>query len=128
MTAQTTLTGLRVLVVEDDALIGMLMEDSLDDLGCAIVGPTATVAEATNLVESSSVDAVLLDLNLGQGQNAYAFADSLLARGIPFAFVTGQDTSALRSGYQGCATLQKPFRADTLEQLLHRLAAERRQG
>lgn len=60
-----TLSALKVLVVEDEALVSMLVEDMLTDLGCTIVGPAAEIEEALKLATSADIDAALLDVNLG---------------------------------------------------------------
>ena len=87
--ATVDLRGLNVLVLEDEAVIAMLLEDMLVDLGCKVVGPAAKVAEALQLVRSEQIGAALLDLNLGRGETGYPVADALAARAVPFAFVTG---------------------------------------
>jgi CheY-like chemotaxis protein len=122
MSEGNSLAGLRVLVVEDDSLIAMLLEDSLVDLGCAVVGPAATVAGALSLADETPIDVALLDLNLRHGETSYGLVDTLAARAIPVAFVTGYDAGSLRQEYRGWPTLQKPFSSETLESLLARLA------
>jgi CheY-like chemotaxis protein len=115
------LSGLRVLVVEDDALIAMLLEDLLDECGCQVVGPAATIAEAQGLIEAAMFDVALLDLNLGHGETTYDLASRLSVREVPFAFVTGLDAQSLRDPYKTSPTLQKPFRLEELERVLTRL-------
>ena len=70
-----TLSSLKVLVVEDEALVSMLVEDMLTDLGCAIVGPAAEIEEALRLAGSADIDAALLDVNLG-GRPIFPVADA----------------------------------------------------
>jgi|HubBroStandDraft_1064217.scaffolds.fasta_scaffold110012_2 DNA-binding response OmpR family regulator len=125
MPGNPILSGLRVLVVEDDALITMLLEDLLDECGCRVVGPAATVAGAQSLIEDSAFDVALLDLNLGHGQTTYDLAGTLGGRKVPFAFVTGLDALSLRDPYKTSPTLQKPFRMDELERVLVHLVASR---
>jgi DNA-binding response OmpR family regulator len=119
------LSGLRVLVVEDDALITMLLEDLLEECGCQVVGPAATIAEAKSLIEAATFDVALLDLNLGHGQTTYDLAGTLGGREVPFAFVTGLDALSLRDPFKTSTTLQKPFRMDELERVLTQLVASR---
>lgn len=114
--------GLRVLIVEDEIMITMMMEDLLTDLGCEIVGPAADVAAALALIDGQAVSLALLDLNLGHGETGYPVADALAARNIPFAFVTGSGADVLRDPHRGRPTLAKPFRLETLEQLVLTLA------
>jgi CheY-like chemotaxis protein len=119
------LTGLRVLIVEDEQLVAMLIEDFLDELGCKVVGPASTVAETLALIETAQIDLALLDLNLRRGETTYSSADALAARSIPFAFVTGLTAQSLEGSYKGSPTLQKPFRMEDLERVLIDLAASR---
>jgi CheY-like chemotaxis protein len=104
------LNGLRVLVLEDEMFIMVMIEDLLGDLGCRIVGPAATVADA-------------LDLNLGHGETGYPVADLLAERAVPFAFVTGYSADALRPPHAGRPILEKPFWGDSLGNVLRALLA-----
>jgi len=110
--------GRRVLVVEDEAMIAMLVEDMLADLGCAVVGPAHGVNEALELVHGgSALDAALLDVNLG-GSPVFAVADALRAKGVPMIFSTGYGDGGLREVDRGAPVLQKPFRSQDLERAL----------
>lgn len=110
--------GRRVLVVEDEALIAMLLETMLEDLECVVLGPAQTVAAALDLLGSGSqIDVALLDFNLG-GQPSYPVADALRARGVPVIFCTGYGDLALRQADQGSAVLCKPYRAADLSAAL----------
>ena len=81
------LRGKRILVVEDEPLVAMMIEDILLGAGAEIVGPAATLANALELVDQP-IDAALLDVNLA-GERVYPVARRLLHRGIPFVFATG---------------------------------------
>lgn len=81
-----TLSSLKVLVVEDEALVSMLVEDMLTDLGCAIVGPAAEIEEALRLAGSADIDAALLDVNLG-GRPIFPVADGLPPLGDPVSML-----------------------------------------
>ena len=106
----------RVLVVEDEMLVLMIMEDMLADLGCESVTAAATVAQALALIEANSFDVAMLDMNLG-GDRSYPVADALAARGVPFAFATGYGGHTL-DGYGERPMLKKPFQfADLLSTL-----------
>ena len=112
----------RVLVVEDETMIAMLVEDMLGDLGFAVLGPAGGLAEALELVRGPRrMDAALLDVNLG-GQPVFAVADELRAKGVPLIFSTGYGDGGLRDIDRGAPVLQKPFRvqdlASALEQAL----------
>ena len=88
--------GRKVLVVEDEMMIAMLVEDMLDELGCTVVGPAHALAPALDLASSATeIDAALLDINLG-GQPVFAIADALRARGVPMIFSTGYGEAGLR--------------------------------
>jgi CheY-like chemotaxis protein len=107
------LAGLRVLIVEDEAMIAMLLEDQLDELGCVPIGPATSVRDALARVEAESIDAAVLDLNL-RGARSYPVAEALAARGLPFLFITGYGQSGLDPQYQNEPVLQKPFTSDAL--------------
>jgi CheY-like chemotaxis protein len=81
------LPGSRILVVEDEFLISLLIEDILQEHGCDVVGPAATVEHAMRLTGDSGFDAALLDVNLGD-ETVYPVADALVEAGVPFVFVT----------------------------------------
>lgn len=103
------LTGRRVLVVEDESMIALQIEQALDEAGCTIVGPAARVLDALDLLETTEVDAALLDINVA-GEPSFPVADMLMSRGVPFAFCTGYaGTSVLPSRYTGVALIAKPF-------------------
>src|SRR5271165_2043073 len=85
-------TRSRVLLVEDEAMIAMLIEDMLADLGCDVVATAGQLGEAVSLARSGSFDLAFLDLNL-RGVPSYPVAQALRERGIPFAFVTGYGTA-----------------------------------
>jgi CheY-like chemotaxis protein len=87
-------TTCRVLFVEDEAMVSILIEDMLLDLGVEVVGPAARMDEALALAREADVEAALLDINVG-GQFTYEVADILRGRGIPVIFSTGYGASAL---------------------------------
>jgi len=117
------LAGLRILVLEDEMLVAMLVEDMLAELGCVVVGPASSVTEALALLAAGPVDSALLDVNLSHGGSGYAVADALAARAIPFAFVTGYGRISLRAPHRDRPVLQKPFRMEALSRVLATLAA-----
>ncbi|MBC7985691.1 MAG: response regulator [Sphingomonadaceae bacterium] len=114
----TALEGKRILVVEDEPLIAMMVEDMLHDFGAIVIGPAASVAEALALIEEAVLDAALLDVNL-RGERSDAVADALEARGVPFALATGYGESAV-----GVA-LAKPYGGDRLVTVLAGLLESR---
>lgn len=113
------LQGRRILVVEDEMMIAMLVEDMLDELGCTVVGPAHALPAALDLASGpTEIDAALLDINLG-GQPVFAIADALRARGVPMIFSTGYGEAGLRDVDRGSPVLQKPFRANDLADALN---------
>jgi DNA-binding response OmpR family regulator len=98
----------RVLVVEDDFLILIELETVLREAGAHIVGACRTVDEALALVDHQDIDAALLDLRLGRETTA-PIARTLVRRGVPFAFYTGQtETDPIRAEWPRCAIVAKP--------------------
>src|SRR5260221_5091406 len=80
--------GLRVFVVEDEAMVSMLIEDTLADIGCSVAGTAARLDEAIDRAASLDFDLAILDVNLN-GVRAYPLAEVLAKRGIPLVFATG---------------------------------------
>jgi CheY-like chemotaxis protein len=114
----TEFKGRRILVVEDEMMIAMLVEDMLAELGCDVVGPAHAVGDALALARADQLlDAALLDVNLA-GEPVFAVADALRAIGVPAIFSTGYGAAELRAVDQGSPVLQKPFRAGDLVRAL----------
>jgi CheY-like chemotaxis protein len=112
----------RVLVVEDEYLIRMLLEDMLADLGYAVAAAVGTIAEAGQFAADGQFNAAILDVNL-EGQEIFPVADILARRGLPFVFVTGYGEQSLPEPYRSRPALQKPFQADQLKNALAALLA-----
>jgi CheY-like chemotaxis protein len=121
-----TLHGRRVLVVEDEALVAMLMEDGLVDAGAEVVGPAGSVDEALGLIEQVTCDgglnAAVLDMNL-EGATVLPVADRLAALGVPFVFATGYGENCDRGTHAAALILAKPFEPDALVAVVEGLAA-----
>lgn len=115
------LSGRRVLVVEDEMLVAMLIENMLAELDCEIIGPAAKVEQALTMIETAgALDAAMLDVNLN-GDKSYLVADELAARDVPFIFTTGYETGSLHNGYRSLPVLQKPFSLRVLGDALTKL-------
>lgn len=102
-------SGRRVLIVEDESLVAMLLETILADLGCDVVGPESNIEDGLNVASGTApLDAALLDVNVA-GQEIFPVAEALKARGVPFVFSTGYGESGLPEHWRGNPTVQKPF-------------------
>ncbi|HEX8660747.1 MAG TPA: response regulator [Brevundimonas sp.] len=103
------LTGRRVLVVEDESLVAMLLETILEDMGCTPVGPASNIDDGLKMAtDGEHLDAALLDVNVA-GRQVFPVAEALKARGVPFVFSTGYGEGGLPDEWRGQATIQKPF-------------------
>jgi CheY-like chemotaxis protein len=99
----------RVLVVEDEPMIAMLVEDWLAELACEPVGPAGTAAEALALIEGGgALDGAILDVSL-DGHDSFAVADALRARDVPFVFATGHGVGRIAERFGDAPTLTKPY-------------------
>jgi PAS domain S-box-containing protein len=106
----------RVLLVEDEALVAMMIQESLKEFGYLVVGPVATAAEALAAAQDQEFDAALLDINLGDGM-VYKVADVLAGRRVPFVFVTGYDADSVDSRFSEIPVLQKPIEREMLQKI-----------
>ena len=107
----------RVLVVEDDALLGLDIADQLTDAGLEVVGPASSVASAMRLIAEKGCDVALLDVNLGN-ETAEPVARALRAKGTPFAILSGYSSQQHPQGFQDAPMLSKPVRPEALLALL----------
>jgi CheY-like chemotaxis protein len=112
----------RILLVEDEMLVAMLLEDMLAEAGHTIIGPLARVDQAVKAAQEQTPDLAILDVNVG-GDEVYPVAEVLAARGIPFAFATGYGAQGLRDPWQHRPTLQKPFHRNDLFAMVAELAS-----
>lgn len=101
-------TGRRILIVEDETIVSMLLEGMLLDLGHDIIGPVRTLSEALTAVRKVKPDLAIIDVNL-QGICSFPVADILRKRNIPFIFVTGYGKAGIEDKYTNTLVLQKPF-------------------
>jgi CheY-like chemotaxis protein len=117
MTADAPTAALRILVVEDELMIRMLLEDMLGELGHTIAVAAARIDEALEAAKTAEFDLAILDVNLN-GEPISPVADALVARGVPFVFATGYGEHGLPAPYRDRPTLKKPFQLEGLEQML----------
>ena len=117
MTSEENLPGKRVLVVEDELMIRLLLQDMLDDLGHTIAAEAGRIDEALALAKQAEFDVAILDVNLN-GQPITPVVEVLVERGVPFVFATGYGQRGVPEAYRRPPTLQKPFQADALAQAI----------
>lgn len=111
------LAGCRVLIVEDDAMLSMLLQDLLSALGCEITGTAARFDDAARKCEVLTFDVALLDINL-RGERTLPIAEAMQRRGQRFVLTTGYGTTVLPESLRAAPMLQKPYRKQDLESAL----------
>lgn len=113
------LSGLRLLLVEDEAMIAMMVEDMLSELGCVVVEVAGSVSRGLAVADKGAleIDGAVLDVNLGT-ETVYPVAEALRARGVPFVFSTGYSTAGIEAAYAGVPIVPKPYELHTLERQL----------
>ncbi|CAN5140139.1 response regulator [soil metagenome] len=116
-------TARSILIVEDEAMIGMMLEDFLDALGYQLHGLAASVEDARDFANAGGFDAAILDCNL-RGEKVWPVAEILAERGIPFIFATGGSADDVPTSFAGRPTLAKPFTLGSVERVLERLLAD----
>ena len=116
--AQAGTQAKRILIVEDELMIRMLLEDMLGELGYTVAAEAAKIEDALHAVKNADFDLAILDVNLG-GQPIAPVADALVARGRPFVFATGYGERGLPESYRDRPTLKKPFQMQGLQEMLH---------
>ena len=123
MERRVALTGLRVLIVEDEMMVSLLIEDTLIDEDCIVVGPFNTVGAALAAARTELIDAAVLDVNLG-GTKVYPVAEMLAGRGIPFLLLSGYGPNAIPSDRPEWRVCSKPFKpTELVAQLVERVKA-----
>jgi DNA-binding response OmpR family regulator len=110
----------RILVLDDEPLVSMLVEDWLRELGCEVVGPARSVQEGLDFAGKAALDGAILDVNLG-GEYSYSVANALEIKGIPFAFATGDGAIDAAAGFANPILLSKPFNFDGVKAVLGKL-------
>ena len=119
------LTGTRVLVVEDEPAVSMLVEDELRDAGATVLGPVMCVEDAIRLVEAAAdggISAAVLDINL-DGKHVASVADRLAVLGVPFLFATGYGETCDTGGHGTAPVMSKPFAPERLVAAVEALAS-----
>lgn len=116
-TGTDPLSGVRVLIVEDEFLVAIQLEDTLSALGCDVLEPAHSMDEAEKAVAESEFDVAVLDINIA-GKAIYPIAEVLGARGIPFVFTTGYSREHIEEAWREAPTLRKPYLALELRRVL----------
>lgn len=114
------MTPRRILIVDDEPLIGMMLSDWLSELGHEVVGPALSVREALRLVDGDRLDGAILDVTLGN-ETCYAIAEVLERRSVPLIFATGHRSERIDPRYRTAPILQKPFDQLSLQKLVSTL-------
>jgi CheY-like chemotaxis protein len=115
-------SGNRLLLVEDEPLVAMMMKEVLSDLDFEVCGPIGSVEEALKKVTSGEIHGAILDINLG-GNSVYPVADLLVARRIPFVFVTGYGDQAIDERFAEMRVINKPVDRELLQACFTRTAS-----
>jgi CheY-like chemotaxis protein len=108
---------LRILIVEDEMTIALLIEDMLIDMGHQVVAMAMRLPPALEHAETAEIDFAILDINL-DGVASFPVADVLTRRGVPFAFASGYGSTGLNAAYRQYPVVRKPFQAQDLEQAI----------
>ena len=108
----------RIMIVEDEALVALMVEDLLKDFGCEISGSFGAVDDALAYLRDAAtsppaLDGAVLDVNIG-GTMIFPVAERLRAAGIPFVFATGYGALP-RKGFEEITVLNKPIEPRLLE-------------
>ena len=111
----------RVLIVEDEYLIRLLLEDMLEELGFEVAGVASSVSEGKTQAETAQIDLAILDVNI-DGEQVFPVAEALKGRNLPFCFITGYGAQGLPEQYRAMPTLQKPFQMADLKATLTKLS------
>ncbi len=111
---------LRILVVEDEFLLGLHMSDLLEDGGFHVVGPVGSLNEAVDIANGVDLDAALLDVNIIGGRVDHV-ADILEGRGVPFMFVSAYGRDHLPKNFVDATLVNKPFDDDALMKEVRRI-------
>src|SRR3546814_16323192 len=112
------LEGRRILMIEDEAIVAMMLEDMLEEIGCNVTDSAASLDKALRLAETTDAEAAILDINLN-GAEVYPAAERLAARRIPVIFATGYGRKSIPPRWQRTPILGKPVAAAELELALH---------
>lgn len=114
----------RVLIVEDETMIRMMLADMLQDIGHDVAAEAATLDEARRCAQETDFDLAILDVNLN-GEQVFPVVDIIDKRNLPFLLSTGYGASGLPEAYRSAPVLQKPFELDRLRDAIDRLTIKK---
>lgn len=114
----------QILIVEDEPLIAMELEELVQDLGCAVVGPVASAQTALTLLSQQECDGAILDIRIRDG-TSLAVADELSRLGKPWIFTTGCDPTTLNDRYDNVPLVIKPFLRSHVSSLIEDMLGQR---
>lgn len=111
-------SGVRVLLVEDEGTVAMMIEDMLAELGCELVASVGSLAKALRIASDEQIDVAILDVNVA-GEPVFVVAEVLRGRGVPILFSTGYGAVGIGAEFNRYPVLNKPFSQSELQ---HKLA------
>lgn len=106
--------GLRVLLVEDESLVAMMIEDMLLDLGCEVVQTAGTIPDAMRAIEQQRIELALLDINVA-GKQVFPVAEALSEKALPFIFSSGYGQGGVPERFGRAPVVAKPFQINELD-------------
>ena len=115
----------RVLLLEDEGGVALLIEDMLEELGCEVVESAARLSRAVEAARKTAIDLAVLDVNVG-GETSFDFARQLGERGIPFLFSTGYGDGGIPDEFRDRPVVGKPFAMSDLRKALTEALEPRR--
>jgi CheY-like chemotaxis protein len=110
----------RILLLDDEPLIAMMMEEWLTELDCETAGPAHTVRDALDLLDGAALDGAILDVTL-VNEDCYPVAEALKGRGVPFAFATGHGPGGVDQRFRTALVLSKPFSFESVKGIIAKL-------
>ncbi|MCK1665571.1 response regulator [Bradyrhizobium sp. 153] len=106
-----------ILIVEDEALIRMMLVQMVEELGHRVAAEAGSVDLGQSLAETEDYDCAILDINL-HGTNVLPVAEAVAGRGIPFLFLSGYGSGGVPDAFKGVPVLNKPCSSDALMRVL----------
>lgn len=106
-----------VIIVEDEALIRMMLVEMVETLGYKVIGEAGRIEEGRSLAETQQYDLAILDINL-QGCNVQPVAEAVRSRGLPLLFLSGYGSKGAPVGFKGAPILEKPCTPDKLKRVI----------